>query len=898
MRKVFLFAVVAAMFAACSSKDNLGNTSDSSQQVALSPGEVGFDAYTQRTTTRNGQSGIMDLNALKTSGFGVFGYYTDNNEYEQSRIPDFLYNQKVEWDNTRTYWKYDPIKYWPNEYGNSANSDDNDKISFFAYAPWVEVQPSIGKIVKTNSTDDQWGITALSRNSASGDPLVKYIANFEADKRVDLLWGVCDDTQWPIVQGGTVQNVNDGLKGLPWLNVERPMVAKTQTDLVGNQRMKFTFKHALAQFSVNVDAYVDGLNAANTLDSKTKIYVRQISFTGFAMKGALNLNNVDSDRALWLDYNGSADIESGAAVTIYDGRKDGKEGTAGADASNEKFRGLNPKVISDYNESTGKGNTQEGVTNVTKSLFESTDPVMVIPTGEDMEVEIIYDVETEDDNLSTTLSDGKTPGSSIENRITKTVSFGPDGMQNGKHYTLSLHLGMNSVKFDAAVSEWEEASAKPEADLPLNMPSFVASNSPIEKEVDVTSEAQDYMFAVYGLTPDETVNVTLGGAPVAGSVLNGKTFDVASVGDFTGATANTGTVNASGVAYIRINGGITANNTVKKIARSGYVSVKGASSNKEVKISFAQAAAKLGLGVSSVTTENTLNLTSTASATTWGAEVTSYSVKKNGVTITAGYTWTEATGAGTSIGTYQLPAAVSAGDVYEITVKAGDTPEETFVASIGGIRLQASSGMVTFRENPFTYDALPYNVISNVSQTVTWATTPGTNATVNASTGLISTVLAGNETVTASIAATDDTSKGWYYTNATKTSQNYTLTVSKQKSVLTFDDTTGSVTASAAATTVVTADLGATFMGADDIATVAGTVTYTITKVVKSTDTATDLLTNNYFQISTNALQAGTAGAPATTGTYYVTVSATGTGTANKYEDAAVKTAIVTVTVN
>ena len=62
-------------------------------------------------------------------------------------------------------------------------------------------------------------------------------------------------------------------------------------------------------------------------------------------------------------------------------------------------------------------------------------------------------------------------GSSIENRITKTINFttaaGPAGLESGKAYTIKLHLGMNSVKYDAAVGDWETGDAG-EAWLPAN----------------------------------------------------------------------------------------------------------------------------------------------------------------------------------------------------------------------------------------------------------------------------------------------------------------------------------------------------------------------------------------------------------------------------------------------
>lgn len=889
MKKLFLFAAAAAMFAACTSSDSLGDGQNQSQK-SLEPGAVGFEAYTQRATTRAGQADVMDIDKLKETeanggGFGVFAYYTNNNEYEQSRLPDFMYNQKVIWNST--YWAYEPVKYWPNEYGNSANSDDNDKVSFFAYAPYVQVNPGTGKVVKTNSTDDQWGITGMSRNTVSGDPLVKYIANFETGKNVDLLWGVCDDPQWSLIQGGTIQQINEGELGLPWLNVERPRIANTQSATTDNQRLKFTFKHALAQLSVNVDAFVDGYNADNALADKTKIYVRSISFTGFALKGALNLNNTDANTALWMDYNGTGEIETGTPITIYDGRKDGKEGTAGADATNEKQRGLNPDIISDYNEGAGQGNTTPGVTNVTRRLFETTSPVMVIPTGEDMEVQIVYDVETEDANLSTNLSDGKTKGSSIENRISKTVSFGANGMQNGKHYTLNLHLGMNSVKFDAEVSGWQEAGEKPGIDLPLNMPSFQATNSPTTtNDVELSNEAQPYVFAVYGLTPGETVTATLGGSVVSGDILFGQTFNVNSKGDLTGTS---GVADASGVAYVEITGGFAANATVNKIAKgNGYLSVKGTTSNKEVQVTFAQAAGKLGLGVASFGTsnENTLHLTTTASGTAWTSEVSSITVKKNGLPVTG--TWTEATSAGTSLGTYVLPSNVAIGDVYEITVTAGDAPEESFVANIGGIKLNAASGTITYRESTAkTFDAIGHSLISNTTPAVTWSEAgSGATITLNTTAGTFTTVKSGSETITASISPADDLTNGWYYTDATKT-KNYALTIIKQNSVLTFNNNSATITSPTTGATVLS-DIGATFLGAIDNTTSAGSVTYTITSY--------GLAANTDFGVSGTALVIGTT-VPAA-GTYTLTIQATGTGTTDKYNDAVAVTATVTVTVN
>ena len=68
-------------------------------------------------------------------------------------------------------------------------------------------------------------------------------------------------------------------------------------------------------------------------------------------------------------------------------------------------------------------------------------------------MEIVYDIETVDAKLPVFLSDGTTPGSTVENRISKAITFGTETkFENGKSYTLNLILGMKDVKFDASVN--------------------------------------------------------------------------------------------------------------------------------------------------------------------------------------------------------------------------------------------------------------------------------------------------------------------------------------------------------------------------------------------------------------------------------------------------------------
>ena len=438
---LILFAAAVLSLAACNKQEA------PTAPAANAPAAIAFDGYLNRgVATRSGAAGLMDATLLQTQGFGVFGYYTDFNAYDDQATPNFMYNQKVTYSGGN--WEYAPVKYWPNEYGDKAVSDDIDKVSFFAYAPYVDVTPSTGKV-----EDATYGITGMNRNSASGDPILKYIGSFDPTKSVDLCWGVAataDAAAWSIVQTGAAQTPAIAA-GKPWIDVQRP------ADPTAGQKLKFTFEHALSQLNVQIDADVDVTAHAETpaLAAGTKIYVRSISFTGLAMKGALNLNNSIADKAEWLDYAGINDISAGEAFVLYDGRKDGREGVAGATASNEKSLGLNEVIISN------DGNTKAGVTAAPVNLFQSTTltaPIYVIPVDEEITVTIDYDVETVDNNLPNLLSDGVQYGSKINNKISKAVTFGTaTKFENGKSYVIKLHLGMNSVKFDAEVVGWVAA---------------------------------------------------------------------------------------------------------------------------------------------------------------------------------------------------------------------------------------------------------------------------------------------------------------------------------------------------------------------------------------------------------------------------------------------------------
>jgi len=443
INSIFGLAVASLMLTACSNAEDA--VTGSPTAPATDDAAINFGAYMNRTTTRGGATGLLDLDALKgaANGFGVMAYYTDNQPYNPNATPNFMYNQQVTCVDpaaAEPVWAYSPLKYWPNEFGDG--STGIDKLSFFAYAPYTGVDPVTGY-----ATAADFGIIGMTRSAEAGNPKVRYTASFNLDEQVDLCWAT------------------------PQRNMTKPDVGT---------KVGFSFKHALASLNIKVDALFDELaQSAGALDKNTRIWVRSVTFEGLAVKGELNLNN-DEDTPEWYGLYSNG-LLIGEPVTIYDGRRDGREGFAAMD--NEKPTAINPILVQSGAYTLGldagkltitSPDIYHGVTTTAVNLFDTNDvdaSIFVIPTGEPLRITIVYDVETLDVNLTSSfLSDTQTNGSSIENTITKYVedTSGNITLEAGKKYTINLHLGMTSAKFDVdEVVDWDPADDG-SADLPAN----------------------------------------------------------------------------------------------------------------------------------------------------------------------------------------------------------------------------------------------------------------------------------------------------------------------------------------------------------------------------------------------------------------------------------------------
>lgn len=231
-KKLFLglLAAAAVSFTACQ-KDEV--ISEMPQDNTIGFGTyVGRDAQTKAVVTNIGTMENADY-----AGFGVFAYYTGATNYtdgQTSFAPSFMNNVNVYYQSD---WKYDNPKYWPNQ---------TDKISFFAYAPYVQTANAI--------------ITDFSNTTTKADPVIKFATPVNVNEQIDLLYA---NNKNQTQTGGTVE---------------------------------FTFNHALSRIGFKV----------KTNRTDYKVTISKITLTGdFNTSGTLNLST-----GTWSDENAETNTDT------------------------------------------------------------------------------------------------------------------------------------------------------------------------------------------------------------------------------------------------------------------------------------------------------------------------------------------------------------------------------------------------------------------------------------------------------------------------------------------------------------------------------------------------------------------------------------------------------------
>ena len=517
MKKLFLFAATAAMLAGCSETDELAQRQLSE---GVEDGAVSFSVYTNRAVTRAGKAGMLNTESLQEpdGGFGVFAYHTNNSFYDsQNSEVNFMYNQKVTWNGQK--WEYDPVKYWPNEFGTNAKSNDIDYVSFFAYAPYVDFNPMTGVApAGEDAQQQQWkNITSASRNGDLGDPLIRYMVDTNPQTSVDLLWGVAANDKF---QGLAPAATTTPLKeGGCYLNLSKQVGV--------DDKIEWRFHHALSKLKVEIiaasdvategtDEYVPA-DGATAIDDATRVYLRWIEFQGFAMSGALNLYSATPltgtvPTAKWMSYDGATDLKI-ATVRFNDGLFDGKEGIADNVNPNERVLGeLNDTIIEKSTPAEGgwqaknPGIPTAKYTNLFANAKNGKDCIYVIPTSSPVKISMLYDIETADKRVGKYLSDGTTTGVRIANEISKNL----DNLkfEAGKAYNIKIVVGLESVKVTAEVVKWPEAGQIVDVDMPYN-PEAGASTPGQAASLAMNYVYADYAYAGEISVDNNTVNYTI-----------------------------------------------------------------------------------------------------------------------------------------------------------------------------------------------------------------------------------------------------------------------------------------------------------------------------------------------------------------------------------------------------
>lgn len=433
---------------------------DESARTEAERAEVSFSCYLSQSK-EGAQSratypsdeilGGMTTAKLKESSFGVFAQYTGPNEFDYDDAAkgnvayNFMWNQQVDWDNTRSYWTYSPVKYWPNDNQpaddqGAMGSQLHSYVSFFAYAPYQEVDNPTSGVDRTGNASDD-GIVKITSNSATpgtGSYLTYRTSvsqPYYYDSSVDLLWAA------------------------------QPNKVKQAV----NERVHFLFKHALSKLSIAVQGIFDHTSADDTwpeysddVDMYTRILIESVDFSNSPLMKQGNMYFAPRPDNASVPYWELTATDS-LRCTVSGTELNATLRDAYMDGSTQKSYHSN--WLTDTDAATALTNFNSlpvGVTKTEKPLFDNKNFYYIFIPNKGfitdnptipMKVHIVYYVITYDPSLK--LNNPKYY-SIVKNDILATFSTS-FSFEPNKQYKLVLMPGLTTVKFKVEVADgWEE----------------------------------------------------------------------------------------------------------------------------------------------------------------------------------------------------------------------------------------------------------------------------------------------------------------------------------------------------------------------------------------------------------------------------------------------------------
>ena len=396
MKKNYFMGLIA-----CAALTMTGCSNDEINAPQQSQGNnaIEFSTYLGRNAQGSRGTETNDASIKKNEengGFGVLAYYTEQTNFANSNKPNFMWNQEVTHNGTN--WEYTPVKYWPTKV--------KDKVSFFAYAPYVKDGNNNGIV--------------LSGNSATGAPTATITLPDDPSKTIDFVAAV------------QMNKTHDNTKN-------------------ANNNVSFTLLHEMTR--VKVQAKLDKSVYSDDAKHKTFVVIKNVKFndTGqFYKSGKYTFSTDDSKRGTWattanastytLDLNGVLNTE----LIKAEGAK--KE----TDSSDYKTGVQGLKLVD----------------TTAKDLFKNSEYLFLIPvsanngdglTDGKATATIEYDIVTEDSKL--------VAGYSCTS-ATKTVKLPAGTLQQGKSYNYTFIINLDEIVLDATVEKWDETAS----DSTINVP--------------------------------------------------------------------------------------------------------------------------------------------------------------------------------------------------------------------------------------------------------------------------------------------------------------------------------------------------------------------------------------------------------------------------------------------